>query len=174
MSEPTNPYAIPQSNITLGVKEEEYGDISLFSSQGRIGRLRYMAYSFSVVYGSLLVAAILIFVFPHALDSTGYKLDGILIALGIGVLLCMFIPVFLSIQRLHDLNRSGWFLLLYAIPLLNIALALALFLMPGSEGRNQYGAPPPPNSLLVKILGTIPLIIMLLGMFTSIFYKSGF
>ena len=172
MLDPTNPYSIPQSNLT--VDTEDYGEIRLFSSQGRIGRLRYMAYSFSIIYGALILAAVLVFVFPNLLDTTGYKLDGILVTIGLGVLLCMFIPVLLSIQRLHDIDRSGWFILLFFIPLLNAVLMLALIFMPGSAERNQFGAPPPPNGLLVTLFGALPLILMLFGMLSSIFYKRGF
>lgn len=172
MLDPTNPYSIPQSKLTTNT--EDYGEIRLFSTQGRIGRLRYMAYSFSIIYGALILAAVLVFVFPNVLNSIGYKLDGILVAIGLGVLLCMFIPVLLSIQRLHDIDRSGWFILLFFIPLLNTVLILALMFMPGSAERNQFGAPPPPNSMLVKIFGGLPLIVMLFGILSSLLYKRGF
>lgn len=172
MSDPINPYAIPKSNIVLDT--EDYGEIHLFSSQGRIGRLRYMAYSFSIIYGAFILAALLVFVFPNLLNSSTYRVDGILVIIGLGLLSLMFIPILLTIQRLHDMDRSGWLILLFFIPLLNAVLTLALIFMPGSAARNQYGAPPPPNSLLVKIFGVLPLLVMLFGMLSSLFYKHGF
>jgi uncharacterized membrane protein YhaH (DUF805 family) len=172
MSDPTNPYAIPQSN--LEVETEEYGEIRLFSSQGRMGRLRYMAYSFFIMYGSLILAALLVFAFPNLLSSSTHRIDGILIALGLFFLSLMFIPLLLTVQRLHDININGLFILALIIPLLNFALILALMFMPGSAKHNRFGAPPPPNSLLVKIFGILSLLIMIFGMLSSIFYKRGF
>ncbi|MDD2815680.1 MAG: DUF805 domain-containing protein [Thiotrichaceae bacterium] len=172
MSDSTNPYAIPQSNII--VDNEDYGEIRLFSSQGRIGRLRYMAYSFSIIYGVFILAAALVFVFPNLLNSSTYRVDAILVIIGLFFLSLMFTPILLTIQRLHDMDRSGWLILLFFIPLLNAALILGLMFIPGNAERNQYGAPPPPNSLLVKIFGALPLIVMIFGMLSSIFYKHGF
>ena len=85
----------------------------------------------------------------------------------------MFVPLLLTIQRLHDMNINGLFVLLFIIPLFNAALILALMFIPGSAKHNRFGAPPPPNSLLVKIFGMLSLLVMLFGMLSSIFYKRG-
>ena len=48
---------------------------------------------------------------------------------------------FLSVtcRRLHDTNRSGWFLLLYFIPLIGLIWLLVLCCLEGTEGENRYG-----------------------------------
>lgn len=47
-----------------------------------------------------------------------------------------------SVKRLHDIGRSGWFLLVLAIPVLG-PLWLALQLCKrGVDGRNRYGSDP--------------------------------
>lgn len=47
-----------------------------------------------------------------------------------------FIPfLFLSIRRMHDIDSSGWFLL---VPIYNF---ISLF-MPGTKGNNRYGEDP--------------------------------
>ncbi len=47
----------------------------------------------------------------------------------------------LLIRRLHDLNHSGWFALLYFIPFANLILLLYLFCARGDAGPNTYGEP---------------------------------
>lgn len=44
-------------------------------------------------------------------------------------------------RRLHDIGKSGWFLLLGLIPLVNFYL-LFLLVQPSQSESNQFGAPP--------------------------------
>ncbi len=46
-----------------------------------------------------------------------------------------------AVRRLHDFNKSGWFLLISIIPLVNLLL-LYYLVQPGDVGDNQYGPPP--------------------------------
>ena len=53
------------------------------------------------------------------------------------------IPVLsVTCRRLHDTNRSGWFLLLYFIPLIGLIWLLVLCCLEGTEGENRYGFDP--------------------------------
>ncbi len=45
-----------------------------------------------------------------------------------------------SIRRLHDTGKSGWFLLLSLIPIVNLVL-LVFYLLPSDQGSNSYGPP---------------------------------
>ncbi len=46
-------------------------------------------------------------------------------------------------KRLHDRNRSGWFLLILLIPLIGaIWLIIELGFLRGTKGPNKYGADP--------------------------------
>ena len=51
---------------------------------------------------------------------------------------------FLSVtcRRLHDTNRSGWFLLLYFIPLIGLIWLLVFCCLEGTEDENRYGPDP--------------------------------
>ena len=54
--------------------------------------------------------------------------------------LIITIPVLsVTCRRLHDTNRSGWFLLLYFIPLIGLIWLLVLCCLEGTEGENRYG-----------------------------------
>lgn len=172
MSEPHNPYATPQSNLTDGLKDEAYCEIKMFSIRGRIGRLRY----FSNIMGMFYILMILwgiefAIIFSAAHTPSGMSFNSRVAAVGIGIvwLITLGVGFFLSMQRWHDTNRSGWFAILYFIPILNFVMWLFLFLAPGSSTRNDFGAPPPPNDLKAKILGTF-YILLFLSKFLSLLW----
>ena len=48
----------------------------------------------------------------------------------------------LTIRRLHDIGKSGWFSLIILIPVIGIIWLLALFFADGDVGGNKYGTNP--------------------------------
>lgn len=57
--------------------------------------------------------------------------------------LAVFIPgLAVVVRRLHDVNKSGWFILIALIPLIGFIWLLVLFCTEGDHGPNQYGADP--------------------------------
>src|SRR4051812_17078147 len=51
----------------------------------------------------------------------------------------MFLPMLsVQVRRLHDVGRTGWWLLIGLVPLLGILLLLYWAVQP-SDGANQYG-----------------------------------
>ena len=55
----------------------------------------------------------------------------------------MFIPtITVSIRRLHDKNKSGWWLLLCFTPFIGILVLLFWFVTAGTDGPNEFGADP--------------------------------
>lgn len=58
------------------------------------------------------------------------------------VSLGLLIPgIAVAVRRLHDTNKSGWFLLLGLIPLANLYL-IYLLVIEGDKGPNQFGPDP--------------------------------
>ncbi len=47
-----------------------------------------------------------------------------------------------SIRRLHDTGRTGWWLLIGLIPLLGLIILLVFMAQEGEAGENQYGPNP--------------------------------
>lgn len=47
-----------------------------------------------------------------------------------------------GVRRLHDLNKSGWWLLIALVPLIGSLILLYFFIQKGTDGPNQYGADP--------------------------------
>lgn len=63
--------------------------------------------------------------------------------LGTIYILAILLPaVGVSIRRLHDTGRSGWWVLLSLIPLLGTIVLLVFMLQDSKPGSNQYGANP--------------------------------
>ena len=95
-----------------------------FSARGRIDRQRYWLFSLPLI-GAQIVAGMLI-------RSEGEP--GLLV---LGVLLCLATAIsssVITIKRLHDRGRSGWFLSVTAIPVLGaIWLAVEVGLLPGAR-----------------------------------------
>ena len=46
-----------------------------------------------------------------------------------------------TVRRLHDTNKSGWFVLLSIIPFIGLIL-LIILILPSDEGKNKYGKNP--------------------------------
>ncbi|MCW2261770.1 MULTISPECIES: DUF805 domain-containing protein [Sphingobacterium] len=62
--------------------------------------------------------------------------------LSIIVSLALIIPsIAVAVRRLHDINKSGWMILLCLIPFVNFYL-IYLFFLEGDKGPNEYGEDP--------------------------------
>lgn len=48
----------------------------------------------------------------------------------------------IAARRLHDINKSGWWLLIGLIPLVGLVL-IYFFVLKGDESQNNFGAVPP-------------------------------
>jgi uncharacterized membrane protein YhaH (DUF805 family) len=58
-------------------------------------------------------------------------------------MLGMLIPYLaVAVRRLHDSDRSGWWLLVSLIPLLGGLVLLIFFIMGGTRGPNRFGPDP--------------------------------
>ena len=54
--------------------------------------------------------------------------------------LAIFLPSLgLSVRRLHDINFSGWWVLVGFIPVIGVVALIVFGCIPGTEGENKYG-----------------------------------
>jgi uncharacterized membrane protein YhaH (DUF805 family) len=57
--------------------------------------------------------------------------------------LALFLPgLAVSVRRLHDLDRSGWWILLGLIPLVGIIILIVWYCQRGTVGVNRFGPDP--------------------------------
>ncbi len=61
---------------------------------------------------------------------------------GIYMLAVLVPAIAVGIRRLHDTNRSGWWLLIVFVPLIGAIVLLVFMVLDSSPGENQYGANP--------------------------------
>jgi uncharacterized membrane protein YhaH (DUF805 family) len=57
--------------------------------------------------------------------------------------LATFLPgLAVTARRLHDIGRSGWWMLLWLVPLVGWIVLIVWYCQPGQPGTNQYGPNP--------------------------------
>ena len=67
----------------------------------------------------------------------GYPVLQVIVALG------LIIPTLaVAVRRLHDTDRSGWWLLIVFVPLIGGLALLVWFCLRGAAGDNRYGTAP--------------------------------
>jgi uncharacterized membrane protein YhaH (DUF805 family) len=72
-------------------------------------------------------------------------IDGILGVMVLGVILALglLIPsLAVSVRRLHDIGKSGWWLLIGLIPLVGVIVLLVFACQDSQPGTNQWGPSP--------------------------------
>ena len=149
-----SPYAPPRA--TVGDDLPEFATLKVFTIHGRIGRLRYLAWTLALTV-ALLVATGIISTVGFAVATASPTIAIILGSLlGFALFVALVVvSVQIGVQRLHDMGWSGWLYLLNLVPVVNSVFPILLLVWPGNAGANQYGAPPPPNSTAVKILASL-------------------
>lgn len=160
-------YQAPESD--LAALNEEI-NTSYFSPRGRLSRLALLARYLIVTIISYLLIGLVIFAavslsgsnFENLMASEDFSAIGLIgaIPLVVIVVLMFVVSIFLTIKRLHDFNRSGWFSLVLLIPLVNVLFMLVLFFWPGSKSANRFGGVRA-NKTWEIVLGVIGLLFMI-------------
>lgn len=101
------------------------------------GRARRKEYWFFFLFN--LIVNVILGIFDVALEA----LINLPQILGTIYSLAVLIPsIAVSVRRLHDIGRSGWWLLLSFIPILGWIVLLVFAVTDSEEGENQYGVNP--------------------------------
>jgi uncharacterized membrane protein YhaH (DUF805 family) len=126
--EATNEFATDPSLNTATDSPEEEPDVSL-------NYRAYSSYDSSFSYRYEMDP----FMFLQELGAGGW----IVLSLMMLYTLLTFIPTLaVTIRRLHDTNKSGWFYLLNFVPLVGPIILLVFYLTEGTRGPNEYGPDP--------------------------------
>ncbi len=166
-----NPFHAPEADVIS--PDEDYAILKILGFSGRLGRLRYLVYS---VVSMLAVGVIASFAMgiiaavgghPPATpdDEPTLAMFAFYLIAGLPILI---LSLMFAMRRLHDMNLSGWFVLLMLIPFVSAIFSLVLLFWPGTQGPNRFGPPPPPNSTGIKIGAALVILLMVLGILAAI------
>ncbi|MRI33460.1 hypothetical protein EOPP23_10730 [Endozoicomonas sp. OPT23] len=126
---------------------------------GRIGRCRFLALCWLVVAIDL-IAWFLPEYLPQLVGGTFTIQETVSMVLGIHAL-ALLIMVYITITRLHDMERSGWLWFFLVIPVVNLLLLLWISFSSGSKMTNMYGdVPPEPRGITRAIGAYLPVCLM--------------
>ena len=103
------------------------------------GRSRRAEFWYFVLF-NLIVAIVLSLI--DRLIGTFSGASNIGILSGIYSLAVLIPTLALWVRRLHDIDRTGWWVLINLIPLIGTIVLLVFALTPGTPGSNQYGPDP--------------------------------
>ncbi|MFY0730508.1 DUF805 domain-containing protein [Pseudomonas sp. NFX15] len=154
LAQPQSPYAPPRAAV--GEDVAQLATLKPFSFAGRIGRLRYLAWTLVLTLVLMAVCgtfALVALALIGADSTAGLILGGLL-----GLILFVgfaFVGIQISVQRLHDIGWSGWLWLLSLLPFVGSFFPFVIMVVPGNQTANRYGPPPPPNSTAVKVLSVL-------------------
>ena len=109
-----------------------------FTSKGRLNRKSYIYRSLFLSLVLCIVQGVLTFA-TNTIDA----LELLFAVVAFGFSLFSFVSnIMMDVRRLHDLDLSGWWMLLMLVPLVNIFFALYMLFFKGTDGPNQYGDDP--------------------------------
>lgn len=100
-----------------------------FKGNGRIGRATWLA--------KLCIAALLATAFGSLVAAVGGERFAVIVAAAF-----TWSAIAISAQRLHDIDKSAWSLLVAVVPIAGPLWVLFQLTRAGVEGRNRFGGDP--------------------------------
>jgi uncharacterized membrane protein YhaH (DUF805 family) len=102
---------------------------------GRARRSEYWLFSLLIVGIEIVFAVV-------SGAASGDPSTLVLLLYGV-VLLALFVPsLAVGFRRLHDTNRSAWWLLIALLPLIGAIVLLVFNVLEGTRGPNRFGPDP--------------------------------
>jgi uncharacterized membrane protein YhaH (DUF805 family) len=103
------------------------------------GRARRAEYWYFVLF-NLIVVIVLSGI--DALLGTFNVVQGVGLLSGIYSLAVLIPTLAVTVRRLHDIDRTGWWILINLIPLVGTIVLLVFAVTDGTPGSNRYGPNP--------------------------------
>lgn len=103
------------------------------------GRARRKEYWYFILFNMIIVLGLAMLDFLIFQTAPG-KSPGVLTTI---YYLAVLIPIIaVQVRRLHDIGRSGWWLLLSFIPIIGPIVLIVFYCKDSEPGTNQYGPNP--------------------------------
>ena len=106
------------------------------STEGRLNRMGFFKRYFAVTIMGATATFVTSCMAALLTSPTSPLIDVITIIWAVLASVCSFM---IMTRRLHDLGRSGWYVLVTFIPLVGLIFLIYLFFARGQAGPNEYG-----------------------------------
>ena len=103
------------------------------------GRSRRMEYWYFVLFN--IIVSIVLGVIDGLLGTSGSYAGAGLLS-GIYGLAVLIPSLAVTVRRLHDTDRTGWWILIALVPLIGVIVLLVFALLDSTPGSNRYGPNP--------------------------------
>lgn len=166
----TNPYQAPQAEIETQAADDEMDATSVFSPQGRFGRLSYLAWGAVLAIVGWVVTALatgMNFMSTDPADIEAMDAMWLNPVVLVTTVASAVVGVIFAIRRFHDFNASGWWSVTVFVPLVNLLATLVLVFAPGSADANRFG-PPRRTRGWEKVVGLVVPVLFIVGMLAAI------
>lgn len=122
------------------MKLPDFVEIALFEAlkkyakfEGRANRPQYWYFVLTQFLAFFILELLCVIPFVNIIAFLA------LLVLGLGLI----VPgIAVSVRRLHDTNKSGWWLLLCFVPFVGSIVILVFMCLEGTKGANKYGDEP--------------------------------
>ena len=106
------------------------------------GRARRSEYWLFVLFMAVVVIVLQAVAAVGLLSRQDVASHVVVLAMSAFCLLTMIPLLALKFRRLHDTNRSAWWLLIGLVPLLGALVLLVFLVLDGTPGQNRFGPDP--------------------------------
>lgn len=103
------------------------------------GRSRRREYWFFVLF-NIIISVVLVMI--DIAIGLGNKEAGIGVLSGIYSLAVIIPSLAVTVRRLHDTDKTGWWLLIIFVPVIGAIVMLVFMLLDSQPGENKYGPSP--------------------------------
>ncbi|MGB5103303.1 MAG: DUF805 domain-containing protein [Steroidobacteraceae bacterium] len=103
------------------------------------GRARRKEYWFFALFNAI---AVMFLAFIDGMAGTFSEEVGLGLLSGLYLFATVLPVIAVTVRRLHDTDRSGWWFLIGFIPVIGFIVVLVFTLLDGTAGHNKYGPNP--------------------------------
>jgi len=116
---------------------------SVFKNYAKFdGRALRSEYWWFQLFNLLVILAAYALLIAFVAAGRSYALAGLVVVALVIFSIATFIPnLAVTVRRLHDTDKSGWYLLISLIPYIGAIILLIFLAMRGTPGTNKFGPP---------------------------------
>ncbi len=111
------------------------------------GRAQRSEYWFFVLFYTLIAIVLAI---VDGVTGTYSRSAGVGLLGGIFTLAMLVPSLAVSVRRLHDTDRSGWWLLIGLVPVIGVIVLIIFFVLDSQPGANRFGPYPKGSPVLLE------------------------